>query len=232
MMPATDFHYEPFPDIDRSLPERLGQYPRVPDLTWDSLRWLGRSLAMGLFHLQYRLQVIGSLPELPRVAMVANHSSHLDSIAVLAALPPGVRGRVAVLAARDYFFERRPPALGASLFAQAVAFDRTRYTELRHWSGVLREQKRGILLAYPSGSRRATEIHRALLLVLAQSGWPLVPVAIEGTAEAWPVGRRLWRPFRQVSVTFGGPVANPAASDLVATLAAFWDEHRRTEGSG
>lgn len=224
-MSPPEFEYQPFPDIDRTLPERLGQYPRVRDVTWDSLRAVGRAMATGLFRIQFRLTVNGELPRLPRVAMVANHQSHLDSIAVLAALPRWARGKVAVLAARDYFFERRARALGAALFAQAVAFDRTRYTELRHWSIVLREQDEGVLLAYPSGSRRSRELHRALLLVLAQSNWPIVPVAITGTSEAWPVGSALWRPFRQISVTFGQPLPTSSATDLVESLDAFWKEH-------
>jgi len=222
---SPQFEYQPFPDLDRTLPERLGQYPRVRDVTWDSLRSVGRVLATSLFQIQFRLTVDGDLPQLQRVAMVANHQSHLDSIAVLAALPRWARSQVAVLAARDYFFERRTRALGASLFAQAVAFDRTKYTELRHWSLVLRTQEQGVLLAYPSGTRRSREVHRALLLVLAQSNWPIVPLAITGTAEAWPVGARLWRPFRRIGVIFGQPLPTSSATDLVAGLDAFWKEH-------
>jgi 1-acyl-sn-glycerol-3-phosphate acyltransferase len=224
-MSGPEFRYEPFPDLDRTLPERLGQYPRVRDVTWDSTRAVGRALATALFRIQFRLRVEGQLPRLERVAMVANHQSHLDSIAVLAALPRWARSQVAVLAARDYFFERRTRALGASLFAQAVAFDRTKYTELRHWSTVLRAQQKGVLLAYPSGTRRSREVHRALLLVLAQSDWPIVPLAISGTAEAWPVGAALWRPFRPISVTFGDPLPTSSATDLVESLDRFWKEH-------
>lgn len=224
-MSPAEFDYQPLPDFDRSLPERLGQYPRVRDVSWDSLRLVGRVLTTGLFRAQFRLTVEGELPRLPRVAMVANHQSHLDSIAVLAALPRWARGQVAVLAARDYFFERRSRALGASLFAQAVAFDRTKYTELRHWSHVLKRQERGVLLAYPSGSRRSRVIHRALLLVLAQSDWPIVPVAIAGTADAWPPGALLWRPFRRIAVTFGQPLPSSSATDLVSSLETFWMEH-------
>jgi 1-acyl-sn-glycerol-3-phosphate acyltransferase len=107
----------------------------------------------------------------------------------------------------------------------AVAFDRTRYTELRRWTRILRHQQRGTLLVYPSGSRRRSEAHDAILFVLASSGWSIVPVAIAGTAKAWPVGRVLWRPFRRVRVTFGAPMSAVPRKDLAGALRAFWSSN-------
>jgi 1-acyl-sn-glycerol-3-phosphate acyltransferase len=86
----------------------------------------------------------------------------------------------------------------------------------------LREQQRGTLLVYPSGSRRRSEAHDAILFVLANSGWSIVPVAIAGSAKAWPVGSKLWRPFRRVRITFGAPMAATPTKDLGSSLAAFW----------
>lgn len=221
------FEYHPAPDLGRPLTERLGQYPRQPDPVYDTLRAIGRRLAVGITRLLYPLEVIGTPPEEPRLALLANHSSHLDSLAVLAALPRPRQGCLAVLAAADYFFARWHRALIASLFGQGVAFDRTHYTELRRWTNILRAQERGWLLVYPSGSRRRAEAQRALLLVLAKSGWPLVPVRIEGTREAWPVGRRLPRLRRRLRVTFGDPL-HVEARDLPDRLEAFWAPHDRT----
>ena len=219
---GLDFKYQPMPDLGLPLRERLGQYPRVPDLTIDALRALARGLAIALVRLQFRVEVVGRFPDLPRVALVANHRSHLDTPLVLAALPERRRGQIACLAAKDYFFERFPRALAASLLAMAVSFDRTRYTELRHWSRVLAAQERGWILVYPSGSRRRSEAHDAILFVLAKSGWPIVPLALSGTAAAWPVGRALWRPFRRLRVRVGEPIAESATKELSATLAEFW----------
>ena len=219
---SLQFRYEPLPDLDRPLRERLGQYPRVPDMTFEVLRTVARWIAILLVRLQFPLEVRGAPPADARVALVANHSSHLDSIAVLAAISERRRREIAVLAAKDYFFERLPTAVGGSLFAMAVSFDRTRYTELRRWSRILREQQRGTLLVFPSGSRRRSEAHDAILFVLAKSGWTIVPVALAGTARAWPVGRALWRPFRRVRVTFGAPIADVPTKDLSAFLGEFW----------
>jgi 1-acyl-sn-glycerol-3-phosphate acyltransferase len=219
------FSYTPMADVDLSVRERLGQYPRVPDITFDALRTIARWIAVGLTKLQFPIEVRGEEPSGDRVALVANHQSHLDSLIVLASLSERRRREIACLAAKDYFFEKTATALASSLFAMAVAFDRTRYTELRRWTRILRDRRRGTLLIYPSGSRRRSEVHDAILFVLANSGWSIVPVAIAGTAKAWPVGRTLWRPFRRVRVTFGSPISGSSTKDLAGALAAFWSSN-------
>lgn len=219
---APTFVYAPMPDFGRPLRERLGQYPRQPDLTIDALRTIARWIVVLLTKLQFPIEIRGRQPEGERVALVANHQSHLDSLVVLAALSERRRREVACLAAKDYFFERLTAALAGSLFAMAVSFDRTRYTELRRWSRILQEQRRGTLLVYPSGSRRRAEVHDAILFVLARSGWSIVPVAISGTARAWPVGRAFWRPFSRVRVTFGEPISGVPTRELASALSAFW----------
>ena len=216
------FTYAPMPDVGLSVRERLGQYPRVPDITFDALRTVARWTAVGLTKLQFPIEVRGEEPSGDRVALVANHQSHLDSLLVLASLSESRRREIACLAAKDYFFENTSFALASSLFAMAVAFDRTKYTELRRWTRILREQQRGTLLVYPSGSRRRSEAHDAILFVLANSGWSIVPVAIAGSAKAWPVGSRLWRPFQRVRITFGAPMAATPTKDMGSLLAAFW----------
>jgi 1-acyl-sn-glycerol-3-phosphate acyltransferase len=216
------FVYAPMPDFGRPLRERLGQYPRQPDLTLDALRTVARWITVLLTKLQFQIEIRGPQPQGERIALVANHQSHLDALVVLAALSERRRREIACLAAKDYFFERLTAALASSLFAMAVSFDRTRYTELRRWSRVLQEQRRGTLLVFPSGSRRRAEVHDAILFVLARSGWLIVPVAIAGTARAWPVGRALWRPFSHVRVTFGEPILGVSTKKLGPALSAFW----------
>jgi 1-acyl-sn-glycerol-3-phosphate acyltransferase len=229
-MTGARFEYEPFPDLDLPLAAKLGQYPRQPDLFYDTARALGRRLAAGFFRVQFRLEVVGAVPDVPRLALMPNHQSHLDTMAILAVLPERFRRRVTVLAARDYFFEHASGALAANLFGQAVAFDRsTELAELRRWARLLPTVETGWFLLYPSGSRKRLEPHAGLAGVLARSGWPVVPVALAGTAEAWPVGHALWRPFRTVRVTFGEPIGDAATRDLPAELLAFWEAHGRLD---
>jgi 1-acyl-sn-glycerol-3-phosphate acyltransferase len=225
-MSAPEFRYEPFPDLELPLAARLGQYPRQPDLLLDTARAIGRRLAAGCLRLQFRLEVVGDVPDLPRVAIMANHQSHLDTLAILAALPERHRRQVTVLAARDYFFERPGPALAANLLGQAVAFDRGReLAELHRWARLLPSVATGWFLIYPSGSRKRLLPQAGLAGVLARSGWTVLPTALAGTAEAWPVGSALWRPFRHVRVTFGQPIVDVDEHELPARLLAFWTEH-------
>ena len=219
------FRYEPLPDIDLPLAARLGQYPRQPDLLFDVARVMARTVAAGLFRLQYRLEVVGAPPDRPKVAIMANHQSHLDTFAVLTALPERYRRRVTVLAARDYFFEHACSALAANLFGQAVAFDRgTDLAELHRWARLLDRVDAGWFVVFPSASRKRVEPHAGMAGVLARSGWTVVPVALAGTARAWPVGCRLWRPFGTVRVTFGEPITEPDEHELPARLLAFWEQ--------
>lgn len=225
-MSPAEFRYAPFPDLDLPLAARLGQYPRQPDLFFDVARVIGRWATAVFVRAQFHLEVVGSAPDLPRLALLPNHQSHLDTLALLAALPERQRARLTVLAAKDYFFERRLPALTASLLGQAVAFDRQAgHTELRRWIRLLEVAPDGWFLAYPSGSRRRAEAHPGLAVVMARAGWPVLPVAIAGTAEAWPPGRPLWHPFRRLRITFGEPIVDVRARPLVEALEAFWQAH-------
>lgn len=231
-MSGTRFRYQPFPDLDLPLAARLGQYPRQPDLLLDSARVIARCAAARFFRLQFRIEVVGTVPDLPRLALMPNHQSHLDTLAILAVLPERFRRRVTVLAARDYFFGHPVAALAANLFGQAVAFDRGReLAELHRWARLLPSVPAGWFLVYPSGSRKRLEPHAGLAGVLARSGWTVLPVALAGMAEAWPVGSVLWRPFQTVRVTFGEPISDPTERDLPAELLAFWTAHGQLDGA-
>lgn len=223
--PGIRFEITPLPDRDVSFIDRLSEYPRGPDMLGEALRAVGRITCVALMRVQYRITVEGTVPDLPRLALAANHQSHLDALTVLAALPARRRRELAVLAARDYFFSRASRGAAAGVFAAAVPFDRTRATELRSWARRLNALPRGTILFFPSGSRRRSEAQRGMLVVMARSGWPIVPVALRGTREAWPVGARMWRPFRRLTVTIGQPLEPSAAVDLAERLDGFWGAH-------
>ncbi|HET6319554.1 MAG TPA: lysophospholipid acyltransferase family protein, partial [Chloroflexota bacterium] len=62
----------------------------------------------------------GAVRESEPLVIVANHTSHLDAPAILAALPPHARHRTAIAAADDYFY--RQPLLGLALSLGIGAF--------------------------------------------------------------------------------------------------------------
>src|SRR5437867_3291789 len=83
-----------FPQFDKPLREQLGHYPRTPDITLDVLRTIARWLVLGAMRAQFRVTRRGDVPSGERVALLANHQSHLDTLAVLAALPERRRRQV------------------------------------------------------------------------------------------------------------------------------------------
>lgn len=192
---------------------------------WDAARRAGCGATVALLKAQFTLEVVGQPPDLPRIVLAANHQSHLDALAVLAALPVAQRQRTTVLAARDYWFRSPLHALAASLLARCTAFDRHDAAEARRWVGRLRHRENGWLLIFPSGSRRRAEPSAALPVAAVRAGWSIVPVAISGTNRAWPPDRSLWRPGGQLRVAFGATLDADKTDDLVSQLSTFWKDN-------
>jgi 1-acyl-sn-glycerol-3-phosphate acyltransferase len=216
-----EFRYEPGPG--EPLAARLGHYPPERDTLLDALRAVARPAVSGMVRAAFRVEVAGAVPDVPRLALLPNHQSHLDTLAVFAAMPDRFRRRITLLAAKDYFFERWPTALGVSLIGRCASFDRaSQLSELRRWARLLEHADDGWFLVYPSGSRTHAEAHPGLALILTRSGFPVLPVALAGTATAWPVGHALPRPGSKVRVTFGDVLEARSAKDLVDELAGFW----------
>jgi 1-acyl-sn-glycerol-3-phosphate acyltransferase len=212
------FEYHPTPDFSEPLNKRLGHYPRVPDITWDFFRWWGCWISVLFIRAQFRLRVGGKLPDDQRVAIVANHQSHLDTATILAALPYRRRKNLVVLAAEDYFFQSSPKAIMASLLCQGVAFDRLHWTAIRGWYKLLKELKAGWILFYPSGSRHSKEIQSGLLKILIKEGWTVLPVRLDGADEAWPPHEKCWRPLHRLGVNFFEPYRGHDLAELLDKL--------------
>jgi len=207
------FEYRQTADFGAPLCKRLGQYPRVPDMTWDFCRWLGCWFSVLFIRSQFRLKICGTVPNrqpnfqpnFQKVAIVANHQSHIDTATLLAALPYRRRKKLIVLAAEDYFFQSSPKAMLASLLCQGVAFDRLHWTAIRGWYRHLQSMETGWILFYPSGSRQLQEIQSGLLKLLVKEGWTILPARLDGAETAWPAHRKSWRPGRTLKVTFFEP---------------------------
>lgn len=171
------------------------------------------------------------------VVLVANHSSHLDTPAILRALPAAWRRRTVVAAAADHFYQRRSVASGVSLLFNTVPVSRAGggTDALEHIQELVADGWN--LLIYAEGTRSRDgsvgRMHSGAALVAQRHQIPIVPVRVTGTHAAmppsasWPhrIKGRLLSRRHQVEVAFGAPVAPRAdetPAQLMARVSAFY----------
>jgi 1-acyl-sn-glycerol-3-phosphate acyltransferase len=151
------------------------------------------------------------------VVLVANHASHLDALAVLAALPPAARARTAPAAAEDYFYRSWPTGAAVTLSLGAFPFPRDRGCRpgLARTAALLAAGWN--VLLFPEGTRsadaRIAPFKRGAAHLARATGRPLVPVGIVGAGRVLPRGGRWPRPG-PVAVRFGPAWTPPSDLDV------------------
>jgi 1-acyl-sn-glycerol-3-phosphate acyltransferase len=182
----------------------------------------------------HRLRVEGRehLPASTPFVLAANHSSHLDVLALAGALPAALRRSVLPLAAGDFFFETPAMAAFAAFFLNALPLWRKKVG--RHAMEDLRkrllEDRCGYIL-FPEGTRSRTgemaEFKPGLGMIVAGTDVPVVPCHIAGAHDAWPVDRHRPRPA-PVGVRVGVPLR---FSDVPNTREGWVQVARETEAA-
>jgi 1-acyl-sn-glycerol-3-phosphate acyltransferase len=124
--------------------------------------------------------------------VVANHSSHADTAALLAALPP--KAQPVFAAAADYWFDVPVRRFIASTVAGVLPVRRSgagTYAELLAAARPALRAGRAVII-YPEGTRstngRIGEFRSGALRLARDCGVPIVPVAVLGTADVLPKG--------------------------------------------
>ncbi len=175
-----------------------------------------RRVSLGAIRLTARLRLELAwegrelVPERGPFIVVANHTSHVDTGVLLAALGP-LAQHTHPTAAADYWFRR--PAVAWLLHATlgGIPFDRQRRNVARAVSLPAQVLRNGhSLIFFPEGTRSLDGTLHAFrstvgLLALGSAA-PIVPAAITGAAEALPKGR-LWIAHQPVRIRFGPPLA-------------------------
>jgi 1-acyl-sn-glycerol-3-phosphate acyltransferase len=153
------------------------------------------------------LRVVGRMPKTPCV-VVANHTSHADTAALLAALPAARRPRVA--AGADYWFVRPGLALFCRVLAGGFPLIRTGggFASLNHAKALLAAGHS--LILFPEGTRsrdgRMGRFRSGAGRLADRTGVPIVPIGIVGAREVLPVGGRLRR--HPITVRIGAPTTD------------------------
>ena len=226
--------------LERKAVERLRRFPREPDAVVCALRLLVAVIIRGLLRSYCRFQIIGK-EHLPNddgsFVLVANHSSHLDSVCLLAALPLRCLHRAFPVAAEDYFFRSLPRTWFATVVMNALPFARQmRVRESLSICTQLLAQRGNVLVIFPEGTRSKSGAIQAFKpgigALLAEGGATVLPCYVDGAFLAWPKGRRLPRP-RKVRLIMGAArrYAGEDATEIAAELREAVEALREKHGS-
>jgi 1-acyl-sn-glycerol-3-phosphate acyltransferase len=203
--------YESAEDLDRNLVERLKQFPREPDMFVYGMRSLAALILRGWLRTYHRLEIRGqeNLPKEKSFVLVANHTSHLDTLCLLAALPLRKLHRAFPAAAADYFFESVPRIWVAAVVVNALPFGRqTHIKQSLVLCQHLLETPGNVLIIFPEGTRSATgEIGKfkpGIGALVAGRDIEVLPCYLKGGFAAWPKGKICPRPVK-VELTIGKP---------------------------
>src|SRR4051812_33580441 len=115
-MEMPPWQYVPALNLEQPFLERLRRFPREPEMLTCAVRSIAALIIRGWLRLYHRFTVVGR-ENLPAAGesfiLVANHTSHLDTLCLLSALPLGKLHRAFPAAARDYFFVGVPRLLAS-----------------------------------------------------------------------------------------------------------------------
>jgi 1-acyl-sn-glycerol-3-phosphate acyltransferase len=146
-----------------------------------------------------------NLPHDRPFLLAANHASHLDAGAVMAALRSQVN-RISVLGAKDYFCNTPIREWFFRTFFNLIPCDRNRslFADLRECRAVLAPANP--VLIFPEGTRSLTgklqPFQAGVGFLALKLKVPILPVLIEGTFEALPK-EKLFPRRHPIRVKFG-----------------------------
>jgi len=212
---APHWTYQPSEELDLSMVERLKRYPREPDMIVYLLR---SAAALGLrswlrAYLGLRIHGRENLPREGSFILVGNHTSHLDALCMLSALPLAQLHRAFPAAAADLIFESLARSSFSALFLNAIPFQRKggSSASLALCRGLLANPG-NILLLFPEGTRTATgdlgPFKPGIGLLAGGTPIPVIPCHLRGAFEAWPRTARFPRPGK-LDLVIGTPRTYP-----------------------
>jgi len=204
-----DWTFEPARDLGLGLAQRLRSIGRENGLFESGVHllfWTGVRAYLSLVH---RLTLRGGehLPHRPPFVLAANHSSHLDALALMASFSWPMRDRIFPIAAGDTFFESLPVAAFAAWALNALPVWRQQGT-LEDLND-LRARLLGEPCAYiifPEGTRSRTgemaRFRKGIGMLVAGADVPVIPCHLAGTYQALPPHQLLPVP-RRITLTAG-----------------------------
>jgi len=198
-----EWEYQPPPDIDASMAETLQNFPREPKMLPYAIRSMASLLLRGWMRTYHRMQVDGreNLPDAGSYVLVCNHTSHLDTLCMMCAVPLAKIHRTFPAAAADYFFSSLPRSAVSAVLINALPFNReAKGAESLAICAKLLENEGNILIIFPEGTRTTTgkmaRFRSGIGRLVAGSNLPVLPCHLGGGLRAWPKGKMFPRPHK------------------------------------
>src|SRR5881394_3464316 len=195
------WNFQPAHDTGLTPSERFRSVRRESGLLESLAHHACFSLIRSYFAITHRLTIVGreKLPTHGPFVLAANHCSHLDALALGAALTP--RHRAFPIAAGDVFFQTRVTSTFSAIMLNALPMWRKNCGP--HALADLRrklQEERAIFIIFPEGGRSRNgsmiPFKHGLGMLVAQTNVPVVPCGLVGTFEALPPNRKIPRPVK------------------------------------
>jgi 1-acyl-sn-glycerol-3-phosphate acyltransferase len=160
--------------------------------------------------------------------VIANHTSHFDTVIVLHVLPGRIWNRLAIVAAADRMYRERVKGMLHSLRYNAFPITRGGGREALAYSQWLTRSGWSLLI-FPEGKRSRTgELlpfrGGPAILALGQN-IPVLPIYIKGASDILPPGQPKSKPA-PVRVSIGRPFSFPEGTTIPEAKQAMEDAIR------
>jgi 1-acyl-sn-glycerol-3-phosphate acyltransferase len=199
----TEWEYHPPPDIEETMAEHLRNFPRQPYMLIFAIRSVAALLLRAWMRIYHRMQISGRehLPKSGSFVLVCNHTSHLDTLSMLCAVPLKRIHRTFPAAASDYFFSSLPRSAVSAVLINALPFDRrVKGAESLTVCSRLLANEGNVLIIFPEGTRTTTgEMSRfrsGIGRLVVGTDIPVVPCFLDGGLKALPKGKAIPRPAK------------------------------------
>ena len=194
------WEFQPARDTGLTPSERFRSVRRESGLIESLTHHACFSMLRIYFAVAHRLAIKGSekLPAHGPFVLAANHCSHLDALALGAALTPRHRERAFPIAAGDVFFQSTVTSRFSAIMLNALPMWRKNcgphaLADLRR---KLQEEK-AIFIIFPEGGRSRNgsmmPFKHGIGMIVAETNVPVVPCGLVGTFEALPPHQKLPR---------------------------------------
>lgn len=164
------------------------------------------------------------------IVIASNHTSHLDTAAIIEALPLRFRDKLLVGAAADYWFGNKVSGTIAALTLGAFPVERKRASASSARLAVRLVEEGWSMVLFPEGGRSPDgwlqDLKPGAAFVAAKARRPMVPMWITGTEHLLPKGSKGFRRGR-VDVLIGDPIIPGPGEDARQLHARFEEAMKR-----